>query len=86
MPYNATWIEPWMRPLKKPKPSQRTRRIPMVNLDSNPKLSQRKRRIPMANLHSKTKSLNKRRATRIRRLSASKNWSKEFGKALGTKI
>lgn len=100
MPYNATWIEPWMRPLK-PRTLKRRKRksmhesvpesIAQANLFP---IKQKKTKStktiktvkPIKNIQPKRSPIprnnSNRRATRVRRISASKNWSK----TLGTKI
>jgi len=94
MPYNATWIEPWMRPLK-PRMLKRIKRKSIAvkephsisNTIKTPIKTPIKNTIKTKAYLSKKRtstSRNKsnRRATRVRRISASKNWSK----TLGTKI
>ena len=88
MPYNATWIEPWMRPLKK---TARRRRIPNQTANLRPKNDSKnsKNVIPspknvfnrhpntLEKVHSST--INARRATRKRRLP-SNDWTKRISR------
>jgi len=83
MPYNATWIEPWMRPVKQiPRSrSRRTRKVVFRELNRDklePILENRQdnRQDSMNQGSNQTSSeTKKRRATRLRRISASNNWS-----------
>jgi hypothetical protein len=83
MPYNATWIEPWMRPVKQiPRSrSRRTRKVVFRELNRDklePILENRQenRQNSMNQGSNQTSSeTKKRRATRLRRISSSNNWS-----------
>ena len=90
MPYNATWIEPWMRPLKQIPRSRRTRKVVFRKLaKSGNKLEPilENSQESMNQGSNQTSSEYKRRATRLRRISASNNWSGklDLNKTKGTK-
>jgi hypothetical protein len=93
MPYNATWVEPWMRPLKKQ--SRRTKRVRNQTANLRLKLGANRtihENQPL-NLNQSPNGM-KRRATRLRRASVAsgRNWSNKFkskrltSKRLGSKI
>ena len=96
MPYNATWIEPWMRPLKK---TARRRRIPNqtanLRLKNDSKNSKNSKNVipspknvfnrhpnTLEKIHSST--INARRATRKRRLP-SNDWTKRLSRPVKPK-
>ena len=82
MPYNATWIEPWMRPLKQIPRSKRTRKVVFHKLSNRDKLETiRENSQEILNQGSNKNGAEKRRATRLRRISASRNWSNELNKS-----
>jgi len=74
MPYNATWIEPWMRPLKQ---ARRTKRRSISQINKNSKGENNKMFVSQIVRTSKENTF-KRRAPRLRRISASKNWSENL--------
>jgi hypothetical protein len=85
MPYNATWIEPWMRPLKK---TARRRRIPNQTANLRPKNASKNiitspknmfNRHPNTLEKVRSSTINSRRATRKRRLP-SNDWTKRFSR------